>query len=368
MNKITALAFLLLMSAIAYSLLNGFLDEKKPKFQVTLKVRAEGEDITIKRVFECEERRASQGLGSKVVTYWEASNRAFGVELPSGAGVFMPTPRLCANLRGQANGELEFFPLSNEYFPLLGWTSNADSKDIIEVYLTKESITKPSARIQLISISAEPAEVDAPVSRPDKFLGFHPGGGERGQQNYRGFALIPVDYEQVKTSHEFVLGKRMGNVPVLLSENDSGVLDAYFEERRLKNNLIWGYRQIERPHYQSGHSTILETAFNGFGVAPYPSVDGRYSHKSTPNQDFSKVLPLILEGDRLVANFAHSGILQLHRMTSPLLTEESYTTFPINFRETTLRPEKTVAYISDPESQKFFLVQPIAITLAGAFF
>jgi hypothetical protein len=119
-------------------------EDPSPSFfyEFGVEVVYRGKPLKISRVVECVQPMAEQ----RTFPATGRSQEAIAERLDDGSGLIVDIPSLC-----------DVWPLSPDYVPLIFWTDNAETHEVLETYLSEPVLRSGKARITLKSVFARSA-------------------------------------------------------------------------------------------------------------------------------------------------------------------------------------------------------------------
>jgi len=154
----------------------------KPSFnaEIVVDLVVDGEPVRLRRIVECATVDVSTGdiaarFGRRRPTEYAPTVGAIGQRLKDGGAIVMWTPYRCAHKEIRSgSGEIARRVIPNEpgYIPFMGWTPNADTFDVLELYPAASYFDKPDARIKFTNLVVRDAPPRAHADPPDEFEWF----------------------------------------------------------------------------------------------------------------------------------------------------------------------------------------------------
>jgi hypothetical protein len=146
------------------------------KAEIVVDLVVDGERVNIRRIVKCSTVRFSYGhLTSRPPTVHAPTVGAIGKRLKSGGAIMMWTPYRCAHTESDDHfliPDRTVIANDPDYIPFMGWTPNADTVDILELYPAAAYFKKPDARIKLLKLIVRNAPWGAWTDDPDEFEWF----------------------------------------------------------------------------------------------------------------------------------------------------------------------------------------------------
>lgn len=231
-------------------------------FELTASLEVEGEPLEITRVIECRPYFRHQ-IPNYFQKRWYPVNEAMTHRLPDGSGVIVVAPALCNDSvypQPEDAPSWRAFPaLPDDFVPLIFWTPDANNPELLEGYLSFESLERADARVRFKSIvlrndpTLKPSKsqyefgVLANTTNDDLFSGDRP----KKSVDYIGFYLTSVGKDQWQKASELRT--------LLEGRNESGFLERMTQFRArtdLDQRAIRGSMGVRR---RSEHSEDFST-------------------------------------------------------------------------------------------------------------
>lgn len=228
----------------------------KPSFnaEIVVDLVVDDEQVRIQRVVECKTVALGGSwstLGKRRATRYKTDVGAFGKKLKSGGAIMMWTPYRCAHTETEKSfwhTARNVIPNEPGFIPFMGWTPNADTFDILELYPAASYFRKPDARVKLVKLIVRDAPSGARADPPDAFEWFT-------QKSIKG--------EKRKTGMQF-----RGTNALILKEQDWIGRDPRIDALLKNRDSLWALpRKPAKDGFRAGQRVeeFFKAYFTSFG-------------------------------------------------------------------------------------------------------